>query len=89
MLWIQVIYNLFCRQSEASAGGSGDDPLGPDMDKTDLHDQYTQQQKLILQLKAMIRERGEVLETRDKEIKVSGMIRERGEVLETRDRPPQ
>ena len=34
----------------------------------------------------MIRERGEVLETKDKEIKVSGMIRERGEVLETKDK---
>ena len=31
-------------------------------------------------------ERGEVLETKDKEIKVSGMIRERGEVLETKDK---
>ena len=31
-------------------------------------------------------ERGEVLETKDKEIKVSEMIRERGEVLETKDK---
>ena len=34
----------------------------------------------------MIRERGAVLETKDKEIKVSGMIRERGEVLETKEK---
>ena len=78
--------NLSC-QSEPSAGGGGDDPLGPEMDKTDLHDQYTQQQKLILQLKAMIRERGEVLETKDKEIKVSLIIREReGRFLKLRTR---
>ena len=34
----------------------------------------------------MIRERGEVLETKDNEIKRSGMSRERGEVLETKDK---
>jgi len=58
-------------QLEPAASDSTDDLLGPDMDKADLHDQYTEQQKLILQLKAMIRERGESLEEKEKEIKAS------------------
>ena len=58
-------------QVEPAASDSAGDLLGPDMDKADLHDQYTEQQKLILQLKAMIRERGESLEEKEKEIKAS------------------
>ena len=61
-------------QSDPPADDSDGDLLGPDMDKADLHDQYTEQQKLILQLKAMIRERGEVLEVKEKEIKASGIL---------------